>query len=250
MLSTWRDSNPLMPLLCNVSLAMQHASLPSLIQFLPGSFRSSLWNFHRSSLPCLMHRWAVDIFQLHRRSHPSLRSSRRHLWIHSTSATTGQFQTSPSSRSSLSVPPTSKSLDTWSVTIYSPPLQSAYQKNRSTETATIKVMSDIYRAADAGLVTLLGLLDLSAAFDTVDHVILLVRLQHHYGISGLALKWIESYLMGRSQFVRFNGGSFGHNDGHFRRPSGIGARPDPIYCIFCRSHWHRRAALLQRACFR
>ena len=86
-----------------------------------------------------------------------------------------------------------------------PPLQSAYQKHRSTETATIKVMSDIYRAADAGLVTLLGLLDLSAAFDTVDRVILLVRLQHRYDISGLALRCIESYLTGRSQFVRFNG---------------------------------------------
>ena len=86
-----------------------------------------------------------------------------------------------------------------------PPLQSAYQKHRSTETATIKVMSDIYRAADAGLVTLLGLLDLSAAFDTVDHVILLARLQHRYGVTGLALRWIESYLTGRSQFVCFNG---------------------------------------------
>ena len=119
VLSTWRDSNPLMPLLFNVSSAMQHASLPSLIQFLPGSFGNSLWKFNRSSLPCLMHRWAVGIFQLHRRSHPSLRSSKRHIWIHSTSATTGQFRISPSSRSSLSVPPTSKSLDTWSVTIYS-----------------------------------------------------------------------------------------------------------------------------------
>ena len=36
---------------------------------------------------------------------------------------------------------------------------------------------------------------------------------------------------------------------HFRRPSGIGARPDPLYCILCRSHWHRGAARLQRACF-
>ena len=98
---------------------MQHASLPSLIQFLPGSFTNSLWNFHRSSLPCLMHRWTMGIFQLHRRLHPPLRSSKRLPWIHLTSTTTGLFRTSPSSRSSSSVPPTSKSLDTWSVTIYS-----------------------------------------------------------------------------------------------------------------------------------
>ena len=86
-----------------------------------------------------------------------------------------------------------------------PELQSAYRKHRSTETATIKVMSDVYEAADAGSVTLLGLLDLSAAFDTVDHRILLDRLGHDYGIGGLAIQWIESYLTGRSQFVRFNG---------------------------------------------
>ena len=90
-----------------------------------------------------------------------------------------------------------------------PPLQSAYWKHRFTETATIKVMSDIYRAADAGLVTLLGLLDLRTAFDTVDHVILLDRLQHRYGISRLVLRWIESYLTGRSQFVRFSGETSG-----------------------------------------
>ena len=130
-----------------------------------------------------------------------------------------------------------------------PPLQSAYQKHRSTETATIKVMSDIYRAADAGLVTLLGLLDLSAAFNTVDHVILLVRLQHLYGISGFALRWIESYLTGRSQFVRFNGETSVTTMVTFRCPSGIGAWPDPLYCILCRSHWHRGAARLQRARF-
>ena len=83
-----------------------------------------------------------------------------------------------------------------------PPLQSAYQKHRSTETATIKVMSDVYRATDAGLVTLLGLLDLSAAFDTVDHVILLARLQHRYGISSQAQ---VDRVLPDSQFFRFNG---------------------------------------------
>ena len=66
-------------------------------------------------------------------------------------------------------------------------------------------MLDVCEAADAGSVTLLGLLDLSAAFDTVDHRILLDRLKHDYGVRGLVIQWIESYLTGRSQFVRFNG---------------------------------------------
>ena len=86
-----------------------------------------------------------------------------------------------------------------------PEMQSANKKNRSTETATIKVMSDAYQAADVGLVTSLGLLNLSAAFDTVDHQILLNRLRHDIGITGRVIEWIQSYLTGRTQFVRFNG---------------------------------------------
>ena len=66
-------------------------------------------------------------------------------------------------------------------------------------------MSDVYETADAGSVTLLGLLDLSAAFDTVDHRILLDRLGHDYDIRGRVIHWINSYLTGRSQFVRYNG---------------------------------------------
>jgi len=65
-------------------------------------------------------------------------------------------------------------------------------------------MFDAYQAADAGHVTFLGLLDLSAAFDTFDHQILLSRLQHDYGITGRVIEWIQSYLTGRNQFIRFN----------------------------------------------
>ena len=63
-----------------------------------------------------------------------------------------------------------------------PPLQSAYRSGHSTETALIKVISDIINAADGQQVTLLGLLDMSATFDTVDHDILLHRLAMSYGV--------------------------------------------------------------------
>jgi len=54
-------------------------------------------------------------------------------------------------------------------------------------------------------VTLLSLLDLSVAFDTVDHNILMERLRRSNGVVGRAWDWLKSYLAGRSQFVRFNG---------------------------------------------
>ena len=69
----------------------------------------------------------------------------------------------------------------------------------------LKVLSDAYVAAHAGRVTLLSLHDLSAAFDTVDHQIVVERLRRTYGLSSRALDWISSYLSGRTQFVRYNG---------------------------------------------
>ena len=66
-------------------------------------------------------------------------------------------------------------------------------------------MSDISTATDQGSIGLLGLLDMSAAFDTVDHEILL-RLESSFGISGTALAWLRSFLSGRTQQVVFNGG--------------------------------------------
>ena len=84
-------------------------------------------------------------------------------------------------------------------------MQSAYRSNHSTETTVLKVLSDAYAAADNKDVTLLCLLDLSAAFDTVDHSLLLARLRHTYGLRGTVLDWFQSYLSDRSQVVSYNG---------------------------------------------
>ena len=83
-----------------------------------------------------------------------------------------------------------------------PRLQSAYRAHHSTETAVLKVMTDILRALDTGNLAVLTLLDLSAAFDTVDHTTLLRRLSVTYGLDGAVLNWFRSYLSGRTQFVR------------------------------------------------
>ena len=80
-----------------------------------------------------------------------------------------------------------------------PSLQSGFREGHSTETAVVRVLSDILHAVDCGDVAALVLLDLSAAFDTVDHDILLQRLQVTFGICDVAHRWIQSYLSGRTQ---------------------------------------------------
>ena len=57
---------------------------------------------------------------------------------------------------------------------------------------------------DSPRVTLLVLLGLSAAFDTVDHKVLVNRLSTRFGVKGSALQWFTSYLLNRSQRVSFN----------------------------------------------
>lgn len=83
-----------------------------------------------------------------------------------------------------------------------PSLQSGFRPRHSTETAILHVLSDILTAVDRGDYAVLALLDLSAAFDTVDHAILLERLRRSFGITGSAYNWLASYLTGRSQCVR------------------------------------------------
>ena len=93
-----------------------------------------------------------------------------------------------------------------STPIYSPPVfyrlsSLAFRPGHSTETAVLRVLSDLLQAVNSGDVAAL-VLDLSAAFDTVDHAILCRRLRLSFGLDGSALAWFQSYLHGRSQYVR------------------------------------------------
>ena len=84
------------------------------------------------------------------------------------------------------------------------PLQSAYKQYHSCETTLVRVQNDILLSIDNQQCVVLLLLDLSAAFDTVDHGILLQRLSTNFGIKGKALDWFTSYLTDRSQFVQID----------------------------------------------
>jgi hypothetical protein len=84
------------------------------------------------------------------------------------------------------------------------PLQSAYKAAHSTESALLRVQNDILTAMDQKKATFLVLLDLSAAFDTVDHPILIQRMSDRLRIGGTALSWFKSYLEDRTQKVSIN----------------------------------------------
>jgi hypothetical protein len=91
------------------------------------------------------------------------------------------------------------------------PTQSAYRTNFSTETLLVRIHNDIINAIDQGDIVGLVLLDLSAAFDSVDHTVLINVLHDRFGICDDALSWMASYIQDRSQVVQINSS---HSNSH------------------------------------
>ena len=120
--------------------------------------------------------------------------------------------------------------------------QSAYKEFHSTETALLKILSDLLVAMDDRKCSLLVLLDLSAAFDTVSHDILLENLKDDFGITGPVLSWMKTYLSDRTQSVAINGVSSAPQELGIGLPQGsiVGPSEFPTYSspLFDIAHRH------------
>jgi len=84
----------------------------------------------------------------------------------------------------------------------------------------LRVLSDALIATDGRRVTLLGLLDMSAAFDCVDHDLLLQRLEKNFGFTGVVLRWMMSFLSDRTLEVRYNSASTAAQPVYYKVPQG------------------------------
>ena len=113
------------------------------------------------------------------------------------------------------------------------PFRSAYRPHHSVESAIIRVQSDILQAMDCQRVIVLVMLDLSAAFDTVEHQVLLQRLSGDVDVGGTALHWFQSYLAGRTQSITINSTQSRPRISHFGVPQGsvLGPRLFSIYTV-------------------
>ena len=125
-----------------------------------------------------------------------------------------------------------------------PPMQSAYRASHSTESALLKISSDVLLSMDRGELSLLSFLDLSAAFDTVHHDLLLDRLHISFGVSDSALRWFNSFLHGRQQSVLYRGVSSSPSSVPCGVPQGSMLRP-----LLFISYTSDLALLVQRSGF-
>ena len=112
--------------------------------------------------------------------------------------------------------------------------QHGYKKGHSTETILLKIVNDLLQSCDKQFATIVMLLDLSAAFDTVDQVKLLSILRDEIGIGGVALKWFESFLRGRTQKVKVNSSYSDESNLDYGVAQGAVLGP-PLFNIYIRS---------------
>lgn len=112
-----------------------------------------------------------------------------------------------------------------------PDFQSAYRKNYSCETALIKIMNDLLWAMEDQKVTALMAIDLSAAFDTVDHSVLLDVLRVKFGVNDGALQWFNTYLRPRNCKVNVGKSYSATQDLSFSVPQGSCAGP-VLYLVY------------------
>ena len=105
------------------------------------------------------------------------------------------------------------------------PFQSAYRKHHSAETTLLRNTDSFCNICATGHAAVLVSLDLSAAFDTLDHKILIDILNKHFNIFDLALSWFRSYLSQRSQFVNMDNFSSSLTSLNSGMPQGSVLRP-------------------------
>ena len=79
--------------------------------------------------------------------------------------------------------------------------QLAYRPGHSTETALLNVVNDLFLYLSTGSISVLALLDLSSALDTINHPILVHRLRTDFGFTDTVLQWFSSYLNNRTHYV-------------------------------------------------
>ena len=118
------------------------------------------------------------------------------------------------------------------------PCQSVYRASHSTEMALFHIQSDVLLALDRKEAVFLVLLDLSSAFDLIDHAVLLEALETHFGINGQALSWFRSHLTACFQAIHIDG-SFSHKQSWIvasHKDLCVGA--SAVYTLFLPSHWH------------
>ena len=109
-----------------------------------------------------------------------------------------------------------------------------YKEGHSTETLLLKAVDDLLISCDNGLPSIVMLLDLSAAFDTVDQLKLVQILEEEIGIEGTALKWFVSFLTGRTQRVKVRGAYSEVGDLLYGEAQGSVLGP-PLFNIYIRS---------------